>query len=90
MGIKQTLVSFMKESAYKPMDIEELVAVFNIKKNEYNAFKKTLKIMEDEGFIMRTKKNKYMIAESSKEEEGLVIGKLQSHAKGFGLKLTYN
>jgi len=84
MGIKQTLRNFMKESVYKPMDIEELVAVFNIKRNEYNAFKKTLKIMEDEGFIMRTKKNKYMIAESNKGEEGLVIGKLQSHAKGFG------
>ncbi len=84
MGIKQTLVSFMKESAYKPMDIDELVAVFNIKRNEYNAFKKTLKIMEDEGFVMKTKKNKYMIVESSKEAEGLVIGKLQSHAKGFG------
>ena len=63
MGIKQTLVSFMKEPAYKPMDIEELVAVFDIKKNEYNAFKKTLKVMENEGFIIRTKKNKYMIAE---------------------------
>ena len=84
MGIKQTLVSFMKQSAYKPMEIEELVAVFDIKKNEYNAFKKTLKVMENEGFIKRTKKNEYMIADSSKEEEGLVIGKLQAHAKGFG------
>ncbi|BCZ44848.1 ribonuclease R [Clostridium gelidum] len=84
MGIKKTLVNFMKESEYKPMDIEELVAVFNIKRNEYNAFKKTLKVMENEGLIMRTKKNKYMIAESSVEEEGLVIGKLQAHAKGFG------
>lgn len=84
MGIKQTLVSFMKESAYKPMDIEELVAVFDIKRNEYNAFKKTLKVMENEGFIIRTNKNKYMIAEDSFEEEGLVTGKLQAHAKGFG------
>jgi len=84
MGIKQTLVSFMKESAYKPMDIEDLVAVFDIKKNEYNAFKKTLKMMEHEGLIMRTSKNKYMITEGNNEEDGLVIGKLQAHAKGFG------
>lgn len=84
MGIKQTLVSFMKESAYKPMEIEDLVAIFDIKKNEYNAFKKTLRMMEHEGLIMRTNKNKYRIAEHSQEEEGLVIGKLQAHAKGFG------
>ena len=63
MGIKQTLVGFMKKTAYRPMDIEELVNVFDIKKNEYSAFKKTLKMMENEGLIMRTNKNKYMIAE---------------------------
>jgi ribonuclease R len=84
MGIKQTLQSFMKEPAYKPMDIEELVAVFDIKRNEYNAFKKTLRMMENEGFIIRTKKDRYMIAENSHEEEGLIIGTLQVHAKGFG------
>lgn len=84
MGIKQTLVSFMKEPAYKPMDIEELVAVFDIKRNEYNAFKKTLRMMEHEGFIMRTKKDRYMIAEGNHEEDGLIIGTLQAHAKGFG------
>ena len=84
MGIKQTLVSFMKESAYKPMDIEELVAIFDIKPNEYNAFKKTLRIMEREGLIIRTKKERYKIAEEEISKEDLVIGKLQAHAKGFG------
>ena len=43
MGIKQTLVSFMREYAYRPMEIEDLVAIFDIKKNEYNAFKKYFK-----------------------------------------------
>lgn len=84
MGIKQTLVGFMKETAYRPMDIEELVNVFDIKKTEYSAFKKTLIMMENEGLIMRTNKDKYTIAESNHEEEGLVIGKLQAHARGFG------
>lgn len=85
MGIKQTLVSFMKEPGYKPMEIEELVAVFDIKRNEYTAFKKILRVMESEGFIVRTKKNKYMINEENNEdEEGLIVGKLQAHAKGFG------
>lgn len=83
MGIKQMLASFMKEPAYRPMDIEELVAVFDIKRNEYNAFKKTLKVMENEGYIMRNKNNKYMIAQGE-HEEGVIIGTLQAHSKGFG------
>jgi len=84
MGIKQTLVSFMQESAYRPMELEDLVAIFDIKKNEYNAFKKTLRMMENEGLIIINDKNKYMIAEGNRDVEGLVIGKLQAHAKGFG------
>lgn len=84
MGIKQTLVSFMKEPAYKPMGIEDLVSIFDIKPNEYNAFKKTLRVMEREGLIVRTKKEKYMIEEPEFLREDLVIGKLQAHAKGFG------
>ena len=90
MGIKQTLVSFMKEPAYSPMTMEELVAIFDIKPNEYNAFKKTLRVMEREGLIMKTKKEKFIIAEGnghyshSESQENLVIGTLQAHAKGFG------
>lgn len=84
MGIKQILTSFMKEPAYRPMDIEELAAIFDIKKNEYKAFKKTLKMMENEGFVIRTKKDRYMIAQGDHEQEGLIIGTLQAHAKGFG------
>ena len=88
MGIKQTLVSFMKEPAYSPMDIEELVAIFDIKPNEYNAFKKTLRVMEREGLIMKTKKERFMIADSINNhnhlKENLVVGTLQAHAKGFG------
>ena len=51
MGIKETLLSFMKEEAYRPMDIQELVSVFDISPDEYKVFKKTLKIMELEGSI---------------------------------------
>lgn len=80
MGIKNTLLEFMREEAYRPMDIQELVAVFDINENEYRAFKKTLKTMEKEGLIMRTKKDKYAVP----ERLGLITGKLQAHAKGFG------
>ena len=80
MGIKETLLSFMREEAYRPMDIQELVAVFDISDEEYRAFKKTLKVMELEGSIVRTKKDKFAVP----ERMGLIKGKLQAHKKGFG------
>lgn len=79
MGIKDTLLEFMREEAYRPMDIQELVSVFDINPDEYRAFKKTLKTMEKEGLIFRTKKDKFALP----ERLGLITGKLQAHAKGF-------
>ena len=83
MGIKETLLSFMKEEAYRPMDIQELVAVFDINPDEYKAFKRALKVMELEGSIVRTKKDKFAVP----ERLGLIKGKLQAHKNGFGFLL---
>ena len=80
MGIKKALIEFMREEAYRPMDIQELVEVFDINENEYRAFKKTLKTMEKEGLIIRTKKDKFALP----ERLGLITGTLQAHAKGYG------
>ncbi|MGL5379494.1 ribonuclease R [Clostridium sp.] len=80
MGIKQTLLSFMREEAYRPMGIQELVSVFDISPDEYKPFKKALKTMEREGLIVRTKKDQFALP----ERMGLIIGKLQVHQKGFG------
>ena len=80
MGIKETLLSFMREEAYRPMDIQELVSVFDINPDEYKAFKKVIKTMEKEGLIIRTKKDKFGVP----ERLGLVSGKLEVKAKGFG------
>ena len=80
MGIKNTLLDFMKEEAYRPMDIQELVAVFDINEKEYKAIKKTLKTKEKEGLIIKTKKDRYAVP----ERLGLITGKLQAHSKGFG------
>lgn len=86
MGIKQILTSFMKESAYNPMNLEELCAVFDIQSNEYKAFKKTLRTMEAEGLISKTKRDRYKLAEKEEANnyDGLVIGTLEVHQRGFG------
>ena len=80
MEIKKTVLEFMREEAYRPMDIQELVTVFDINGDEYRAFKKALRGMEKEGTILRTEKDKFALP----EKLGLVAGKLQAHARGFG------
>ncbi|MBU5591335.1 ribonuclease R [Clostridium sp. MSJ-4] len=80
MNIKETIISFMREKAYKPMDVHDLAAVFDINKGEYKDFKKMIKIMEKEGLIVRTNADKFGLT----EKMGLVSGKLQAHQKGFG------
>ena len=80
MGLKHTLLDFMREEAYRPMDIQELAMVFNIDHDEYKPFKKALKTMEKEGLIVRTKREKYALP----ERIGLITGKLQAHSKGYG------
>ena len=74
------LNSFMQGESYRPMDIQELATVFNINPDEYKVLKKTLKIMELEGSIIRTNKDKFVVA----EKLGLIKGRIESHKKGFG------
>ncbi len=80
MNIKKVLLEFMREKAYKPMDIQELAQVFNIEKNEYKSFKKVLKTMEREGLIIRTRADKFGLP----KKMGLVAGKISVHQRGYG------
>lgn len=84
MNIKETLISFMKEQAYKPMDIIELERVFSIRKSERKDFEKILKQMEKDGQIVKTRTEHYGVP----DRMNLVVGKLQGHQKGFGFVIT--
>ena len=78
--IKENLISYMKEKAYKPMDIHELSKAFDVKKSEFKGFESVIKEMEKNGEILRTRTNHFGIP----DKMGLVVGKLQGHQKGFG------
>ncbi|SMC23954.1 RNAse R [Clostridium acidisoli DSM 12555] len=80
MNIKEILVNFMREQAYKPMNAKELERIFDIKKSETKTFKKLLKDMEQEGLIVKNRNEYYGVP----ERMGLVVGKLQGNARGFG------
>lgn len=84
MNIREIILGFMKEQAYKPMDINELAKIFGIGKKDLKTFKKTLKNMEKDGQIVKTRTEHYGIP----EKMGLLPGKLQCHSKGFGFVIT--
>jgi len=79
MNIREALMDFMKEQAYKPMTLQELERVFEITKQDRMDFAKVLKNMEKEGLIVKTRTEHYGVP----ERMGLVVGKLQGHSKGF-------
>ncbi len=80
MNIQETLINFMREQAYKPMDARELGRIFDIKKSEFQEFQNTLNYMEKDGLIVKTRTEHYGLP----ERMGLVVGKIQGHQKGFG------
>ncbi|MBZ9685203.1 ribonuclease R [Clostridium estertheticum] len=84
MEIKEALISFMTEQAYKPMNIAELSKVFSIKKASMKEFTNLLTEMEKNGQIVKTRTEHYGIP----EKMGIVIGKFQGHQRGFGFVIA--
>jgi len=84
MEIKETLISFMTEQAYKPMNITELSKAFKIKKANMKDFSNLLTEMERDGQIVKTRTEHYGIP----EKMGIVIGKFQGHQRGFGFVIA--
>ncbi|MBU5269751.1 ribonuclease R [Clostridium cochlearium] len=79
MKIQETLVEFMKEQAYKPMNLKELAKVFNIKSDDIEDFKKVLDYMEKDGLVVKTRTEHYGVP----EKMGLLVGKVQGHQRGY-------
>lgn len=77
MNIRDNILEFMREQAYKPMNIKELSEVFDIGKADYKIFKKLLKDMEKEGLIIKNRTDHFGVP----EKMGLVKGSLQETLK---------
>lgn len=80
MSLRENILDFMREQAYKPCNRQELSEVFGVSKIEYKSFKKLLNEMEKNGDIVKNRTSHYGVP----ERMGLIIGKLQGNAKGFG------
>lgn len=80
MSLRENILDFMREQAYKPCNRQELSEIFGVSKVEYKSFKKLLNEMEKNGDVVKNRTSHYGVP----ERMGLIIGKLQGNAKGFG------
>ena len=82
--LKENILEYMRQEAYKPMTIEELSTAFEINGKKAAPFYEEIDEMEREGHIIKTRKNKYGLP----DKMNLIVGKLQGHSKGFGFVIS--
>ena len=76
----ERLLQFMKEESYKPMTVQELEEILEIKESDdFKSFVKALVKLEEKGLVLRTRNNRFGLP----EKMNLIRGKLTAHAKGF-------
>lgn len=80
---KNRIVSFMREQIYKPLKFEELAVVLDVPSEDRSELQKLLNEMESDGLVIRTRKERYGVP----ERMGLIVGKFQGNARGFGFVL---
>ncbi|NLY43681.1 MAG: ribonuclease R [Clostridiaceae bacterium] len=80
MTRKEKILAFMREDAYKPLLLNELITVLDVPKEDMDEFNKILNELEEEGSIIKTKKGRYGVP----ERMGLVVGRFQGNERGFG------
>jgi ribonuclease R len=83
MLTKERILKVLKEEISKPIFDYELFEHMNLEKNEGDLFLSLLKELEEEGSVLKTKKDKYGIP----ERFGLLSGKIQVTKKGFAFLL---
>lgn len=79
--LQERILDLMKQDDYKPMKVDEIEEAFQLEDAEdFKVLIKTLVRMEDEGYVVRSRSNRYGLP----ERMNLLRGKFIGHAKGFG------
>ncbi len=78
--LRESLLGLINDNHYNPLKKEELALIFNIHPAEMPMFYNFLEELEEDGYIVKTKKGRIM----SPNTMGLFVGKFVSHRKGFG------
>ena len=78
--VKQQILDYFKEAVSKPLSVEELEETLELNDSvEFKVLMKALNELEEEGELVRTRKNRFGLP----ERMNLIRGRIQMHAKGF-------
>ncbi|MBE7038118.1 MAG: ribonuclease R [Ruminococcaceae bacterium] len=80
MTQKEKLMSFFKDDLYIPMTTDDIILVLDVPNDDKEEFLSIINELVCEGYIIKTKKNRFALAENM----GFVSGKFQSTERGFG------
>lgn len=81
---KDGILDYMRQSSYKPLEYNELVGKLDVSQGDDEVrFKKCLGQLEKDGYIIRTRKNKYGLPEMM----NLTRGVIRLNARGYGILL---
>ncbi|MGB9780773.1 ribonuclease R [Caldanaerobacter sp.] len=80
MRVKEKLLQLFSREDYMPSKIEEIMDMLDIDYGQKKMLEATLKEMEKEGLVFKTKRGKYALP----ERLGLVRGRIDGHPKGYG------
>ena len=78
--VREQLLGLINDPHYNPLKREELALIFNIHPSEMPMFYNFLDELEEDGYIIKTKKGRVM----SPNKMGLFVGKFVAHRKGYG------
>src|SRR5690625_2511724 len=78
--LKDQLLAYFQEDATHPLAVEAIQEIFSAEASEdLMELMKALNELEEEGELVRTRKNRYGLP----EKMNLIRGTVQMHAKGF-------
>ena len=78
--IREKLLGLINDKAYNPLKKEELALIFDIHSCEKPMFDNFLEELQNDGYIVITKKGRVMAPSAV----GYFVGKFVSHRRGFG------
>ncbi|MFD1020418.1 ribonuclease R [Thalassobacillus hwangdonensis] len=78
--LKNQIKNFFQENASKPLSVQELEETLELDEaGDFTDLMKSLNELEEEGELVRTRKNRFGLP----EKMNLIRGRIQMHAKGF-------
>ena len=86
MDLKQRIIDFMRNEAYRPLSAEDLADEMDLKSKDVAGFFTALDELEQSAAVIKTRYEKYGLP----EKMNLVVGRLTLHSKGFGFLLPEN